>query len=230
MNIENLNPQNPQNNGNNNSESLNTVPNMEGSSLVMPPINDNTVNNINPSVNNNPEVTSVSGEAPKEVMSTTQAVNEVRESTSSNGTNINLQPEGMVADVPVNNTPEPLMGTTLTASSNLINNPQAEANTTSEMNNQNPQNVINPLNGEANNPFNNNMNNINGMNNMNYNLGPTPPNMNGDGLNSPKKKKKSKAPLIIILIFVLVCGVGFGVYYFLNTAKNVPSKPVVTPK
>lgn len=136
---------------------------------------------------------------------------------------INLQPEGIVPPVqetPQNQNPQPLMGATLTANSNLTGQGMQQPSMNPEPQNnpfgpqpieQNPFGVPDP----SLNPF--------GQPPMNGGV-PTPPSMDptpskGGKQKKEKGQKKINTPLLITLILVLLAGVGYGVYYFLNSAK-----------
>lgn len=63
---------------------------------------------------------------------------------------------------------------------------------------------------------------------LDFNKVPAPP-VFDDENKKGKNSNKSKPILIVILIFILIIAIGFGVYYVLNTSKNI-SKKSVTPK
>lgn len=149
------------------------------------------------------------------------------------GNMINLNPEGKVEEVPTNIEPEnkvePLMGTTLSSTSNInLNN-----NVQSTSVNQIPENNMNNFN-QPNQP--NQMDNLNQASQINSvnqmsNFG-TPNNIDMMGVMAPppieepssnnKKGKKggNKKTLILILVIVLIFAVAGGLYYVLVISKN----------
>lgn len=141
----------------------------------------------------------------------------------------NLQPEGMVSQIPAAPQPvqpQPLMSTPLTAQTNLnMNAPGTSVPQPTPM-----QGVPNP-----NMNMNMGMNTMPtpnaGVNQMNMVGGvPMPPPITtppeGKGKAAGGKKKPNKI-LIILLIVLLIAGVGFGVYYYLVMSKA--NAIVVTP-
>ena len=148
----------------------------------------------------------------------------VVETPVANPAPINLQPEGVVVEEPVEpaqTVVEPLMGTSLNTDPVLTNvnlnpvpevNPipqpaQAEATTTIVVDNTIPE-VSNVAPSEMAEPTVEMMGNV-----------PTPPQLPSE---EPKKEKEKKkiSPVIILLIIVLILAVGYGVYYFLGASKG----------
>ena len=142
--------------------------------------------------------------------------------------NINLQPAGMVEQMPAapqNNVAEPLEATTLNAQT--VMNPTPNTMTSPQ------DNTMNAMNQPVQNMMNNNpigMSSPNPNNNIGMMGGvPVPPPIPEEPQNKGKKKPIN-TPLLIILIVVLVAAIGFGVYYFLTASKTTAQPITITPR
>lgn len=193
---------------NNNENPNNQVPNTNPQTNMNPTPNgiSNNANEINPALGN---------------QNTSPAVGEipiVNDSSSTSPVNMNAAPLTPQNDQ-TNAQSNPAMGPTIeTIPSANINNQSVPTNNTPLNNNEgspNPQLVVNPT------PVPNATQNTIPDN---FNSVPKPPIFEE---NSPNKKGVNKKTLIIIIIFVLVAAVGFGVYYFLNTAKSSSMSPAI---
>ncbi len=127
---------------------------------------------------------------------------------------LNLAPEGVVVNEVTTPTPEPLVGSTLTADTPLIKKPEEK---TQPIASEQP-NVNNNINVIETNPP-----TFGGIATPTENSNPLP-------VQEPHKKDNTKKIIIIILVVILILSIGMGVYYFLNIANTKTPQTIVTPK
>ena len=196
-----------------------------------------TPTTVNPSMSNNstivPTVESIPQSEPQVVNTSIQTPTTVNPSINDNSTVVPTvesipQSEPQVVNTSVQ-TPLPVADSSINNTNN--NSTSVESNQSGSINNQvdlnNP--AVNQMNGMA-----------NAVNSTVYE-NQTPPASNNDEFNAipqppvfeeePKKKAKAKFDkkiLIIILIVILIAAIGFGVYYFLTSAKSSAANSIIT--